>query len=68
MDGYLEEVLLAKSSELLTLSYTKNPSGLFGEMYSSNPESEIEFLLKTADKDNKIGIIVDDKSKDKYSK
>lgn len=68
LDGHLEEILLSKSSELLTLSYTMNSSGLFGEMYSMNPEDHIDFLLKTADKDNKIGIIVDSKSKDKYSK
>lgn len=68
LDGHLEEILTNKSAELLTLSYTMNSSGLFGEMYSMNPEEHIDFLLKTVGKDEKIGIIVDSNSKDKYSK
>jgi thymidine kinase len=68
LDGYIDELILQKSSELLTLSYTINPNGLFGEMYSSRPDEQVDFLLKSADENNKIGIIIDSSTKNKYSK
>jgi hypothetical protein len=37
-------------------------------MYSDTPEKDIDFLLQSADKNNKIGIIVDSNTKGNYSK
>jgi hypothetical protein len=68
MDAYIEDLLSKRASELVTLSYTKNSDGLFGEMYSNTPETHVDFLLGCLKEGETIGIIVDSESKGKYSK